>query len=151
MPCEYEIPQFLEQVNALLGGDYVTDELISLPIYKPAAIAELEKLLDMDIQNIPPDVPARAAADRAIIYATAIKLVPYAQQQVMKLEQTPAAKTERFAPPDWEEIISLLQSELDKALQELDPDYEPDEGTDFIGFRLSGPGRCCDCRGLGRL
>lgn len=130
--------RFEESVAAVLGSEldtFITADIINLPIYRGAALAELEKIVP-NIANIPEDVPARPYADRAIIYATALKVLPYYQQQIMKREQSPAATTERFEI-DWTTLQSTLQAELDKALGELNPEHAEKLSAGFVGFRLT--------------
>lgn len=147
------IPFFKESVNAALGtaaGDYLPDEMFDWPIYSSAVIAELDKIIP-GIKSIPADDERRPAADRAIIYTTAIKLFPFYQQQIMKSEQTPAAKTERFEI-DWNALLTGLQAALDDALGELDPEYLESVSSPEPGFRLTfGDGGCRPCHGFWRV
>ena len=149
----YEIPKFHEQVAAALGstlGDYITADIIDLPIYKDTALAELEKKVP-GITGIPESDPLRSAANRATVYATAIELLPYYKQQILKIDQTPAAKTERFEV-DWSELEDIMNAMLWSALEEVSPEYAKDTGIGFVGFRLTfgDGGRCNPCLGFQR-
>ncbi|NLW79059.1 MAG: hypothetical protein GXY32_06575 [Ruminococcaceae bacterium] len=132
------INRFDVQVCAALGtslGLYLDSEAIHLPIHYGQALRKLKSVVP-DIDTMAEDDPRRPAADRALIYATAVCLVPYYRQQVMRIEQTPSAKTERFEM-DWGELLDRLKGEVEEALCQLSPEYAGDTGSTFTGFRLT--------------
>lgn len=129
---------FDTQVCAALGttpGLYVDSETIHLPLHYGKALQQLKAVVP-DIDTMDPEDPRKPAADRALVYATALTLLPYYRQQVMRIEQTPSVKTERFET-DWAELEERLRGELDEALREVSPEYAEDAGHSFVGFRLT--------------
>lgn len=147
-----DLPEGLyESVVTVLGGTPgigITEETVKLPIYYETALAELEKLVP-GITKLPEDDPQRPAADRAAVYQTALRLLPYWKQQVFKKEQTPAETIERF-DVGWAELEAWLTGERDNALGEVDEEYLNALDTGYNGFILTRPllyppkpGGCC--------
>lgn len=138
------VKKFHEQVASSLGaalGIGITETLINYPKYSGAAIADLEKIIP-GIDSYPDDDIHRLDADRAIIAATALKLLPFWKLNYLKISQTPAIKTEKFEP-DWELLELHLQSEVEEALSNIDPDYGNSTANGFVGFRITWGDRGC--------
>lgn len=136
------VKDFELSVAASLGADpaIITPELIALPMYAPSALAELNKR-HSGIDDIPADDERRLDADRAIIAATALKLLPYWKLNYPKAETLPGSKIESFEP-DWDSLQLSLEAEIENALEALDPESTTDSKP-FYGFRLTGGGRSC--------
>lgn len=139
-----KVQKFEDQVCVSLGTQpgLIEPEIINLPVYAGAALAELNKKFP-GIDDIPQEDSHRMNADRAIIAATALKLLPYWVLNYAKIDQTPNAKVEMFEP-DWDALYEHLKAEVATALENLDPDGAESAGHGFYGFRLTfGNGRGC--------
>lgn len=135
------VEKFEEQVCAALGAELDVDfeaSTINLPIYAGAALRDVRAIVP-DVDTITQDDERRSSADIAIVYATAVKLLPHWQQIKVKREQTPGANVENFET-DWEDFREWLEGERDKALGELSPEFAAEQASGSFGFRLTfGP------------
>ena len=154
-----KVMQYEEQVAAALGTTLdagISVDTIRLPIHAGAALYDLNKIYP-GIDDIPEEItdaddnrtsnPLRFAADRAIINATALRVLPYWKLNYSKIDNLPGSKVEMFEP-DWDALEARLQGEVDSALSELSPEYAEEIGSGFIGFRLTfSSGRHSPCTG----
>lgn len=110
-PGPEDIPDFEEQVRAALGSDetLLPDEIIGMPLYKGKALRYMREILL-------PDTLEAGQMERwqtAVVYKTALLLLPYFRAQWKKIRQAPGLKEENFEI-NWTALEKQLQGGLDE-------------------------------------
>ena len=144
MTEQEERANFCMQVRAALGADdiQVVDEVILLPIY-----SEKAKNYVQQKAGEKPDAeqePVRSACYRdAVVYKTALLLIPYWRMQVKKVLQSPHLREENF-DIDWTALEQMLQERLAEELSgAMDETAETVAGLCF--FTVTNDDCCRRC------
>lgn len=125
------IENYVKQVAALLGADEtdIPEETLNLPIYKGAALAWVStKAKKYDTL----DTVGKQTYKLAVVYKTALLMIPWMQMQRVKVEQTPDAKYERFET-DWNAIAEYLNGMLEGYLAEIKEEEQVSGGMSTFG------------------